>query len=76
MSNRSDPLLHSYEFACPACGQNYFLSGLMARDGQELACSTCNAVFRIRFDGERADTVLTSPATNAPLGPAEGPQRR
>ncbi len=62
--------------ACPSCGQKYALFGLTLQDHEELSCSRCNAIFRLRIDGDRVEAYGVTGATGAPLGPAEGPNRR
>ena len=71
-----DPTAHHFILDCPACGQKYALLGLMVQDDEEMACTSCNALFKLKIDGSTVSTVLLTPSTGAPLGPAEGPDRR
>jgi hypothetical protein len=60
---------------CPACGQKYAIFSLLAQDDEEIACSECNAIFRLRIDGEKVEPYLLTPSTGGRRGPAEGPVR-
>lgn len=62
--------------ACPACGQKYGVFSIMVQDDEEMACTECNALFRLRISGDTVEPYLVTPATGAPRGPAEGPRRR
>ncbi|MGH2542236.1 MAG: hypothetical protein ACREQ3_18615 [Candidatus Binatia bacterium] len=61
---------------CPACGQKYAIFSLLAQDDEEIACTECNAIFRLRISGDEVEPQLITPATGGARGPAEGPQRR
>lgn len=67
---------HAY-VACPACGQKYAVFSVMLQDDEEMACTECNALFRLSIDDkDKVQAHLVTPATGSPKGPAEGPQRR
>ena len=59
---------------CPACGQQYAIFGLAVQDDEEMACSTCNALFHLKITEGNVEPRLVRPATGGALGPAEGPR--
>ncbi|MBA3532086.1 MAG: hypothetical protein H0T73_09225 [Ardenticatenales bacterium] len=61
---------------CPACGQQYAIYGIMVQDDEEMSCTECNSLFRLRIQGNKVDAYMVSPPTGAPLGPAEGLNRK
>lgn len=78
MASKKDPYdaNHAQVFLpCPACGQKYIFLNLMVQAKQDMACSVCNAIFHLRLDGSKPETVLVNSTPGAPLGPAEGPHR-
>ncbi len=60
--------------ACPACGQKYAVFSVMVQDEEAMACTECNALFRLTIDEKsgRIEPYLVTPSTGAPRGPAEG----
>lgn len=78
MSNRNrltDPTQTHFIVTCPACEQKYAILGLMVQDKEEMACSACNAIFKLEIAGKKVETKLLTPSTGVGFGPAEGPER-
>lgn len=60
---------------CPTCGQKYLIQGLAFIDGPTMACSICNTLFTIHWDGKKVKASVDVAYEGAPIGPAEGPVR-
>jgi uncharacterized Zn-finger protein len=67
----NDPTQTHFTIKCPGCGQQYAILGLMVQDQKPMACSRCNAVFRLRIGNNSVEPELLAPATGGKLGPAE-----
>lgn len=67
----NDPTETHFVINCPACDQKYGIFGIMVKDQQEMACSRCNAIFRLHIRNNRMEPELLTPATGGKLGPAE-----
>lgn len=70
----TDPTQSHFLIKCPSCGQAYAIYGLMVQEATPMACAQCNALFKLRIQGDTLDAYLVSPATGSDLGPAEGPR--
>lgn len=64
-----------YVVRCPGCQQKYLFAGVQLQSEEELACTVCNSVFRLNFDGAKLGVDLVHGPTGSPLGPAEGKVR-
>ncbi len=70
-SRLNDPTQTHFNIKCPACGQAYAVFGIMVQNGEVIACSRCNAIFRLGIEGDQIKPTIVTPATGGKLGPAE-----
>ncbi len=75
-SKHIDATQTHFTVACPACGQKFMLSGLSVQFQEEMACSQCNAYFRLELNGNKATARQVRAATGWRPGPAEGSTRQ
>lgn len=57
-------------------GKNMQFFSVMVQDDEEMACTSCNSLFRLRISNNKIEPYVVTPATGAPLGPAEGRRRQ
>ncbi|MGB0384175.1 MAG: hypothetical protein ACPGWR_05045 [Ardenticatenaceae bacterium] len=70
-----DAMQTNFIVKCPACEQKFIFSGLTVQFKEEMACTQCNALFKLEVNGKKGSAKLVSPPTGAPLGRAKGAVR-